>query len=312
MINETEKNLLKTKRKQKMGEAIFITSLLIIPILHWLIFWLYVNISSISLAFLHPRTGEVTFSNFQLLWDRLISPANDSLGISIVNTMYYFFENILLILPGALIISFFIYKKIFAYRVFRIIFYLPAVISGVIMTTCFSVFISPDGPLGQLVKLFGTSIPPEGLLGRDSTATPTILLYNLWTGFTTNIILLSGAMARIPIEVIEAAKLEGCGPFKEIVYLIFPLIWSTLSTLIILGLTGLFTASGPILLFTGGNFKTSTISYWIFAEVYGSGAVGGSGTYNLVSCAGLCFTLIGFPIIMFFKYLIEKIEVASY
>ncbi|MFR6641461.1 MAG: hypothetical protein ACLUSP_09190 [Christensenellales bacterium] len=38
-------------------------------------------------------------------------------------------------------------------------------------------------------------------------------------------------MARVPDSVLEAAKLDGCKPFREIVQLILPLIWPTLSTL---------------------------------------------------------------------------------
>ena len=52
-------------------------------------------------------------------------------------------------------------------------------------------------------------------------------------------------------------------------------------------MTGLFNSSGPILLFTGGNYDTSTISFWIFKQMYGSDGMGPSGgAYNLVSATG--------------------------
>ena len=120
--------------------------------------------------------------------------------------------------------------------------------------------------------------------------------------------LLCGALARVPIEMLESARLDGIGPFKELVSMILPLIWSTISTLLILQMTRLFTASGPILLFTGGAYETSTISYWIFSKVYYQGV----GAYNSVAATGLVFTVVGAPIILFVKWLIEKIPVVEY
>ena len=121
-------------------------------------------------------------------------------------------------------------------------------------------------------------------------------------------LLLGGALARVPIEILESARLDGIKPWQELVYMILPLIWSTLSTLLILNMTSLFLADGPILLFTMGKYKTATIGYWIFDKVYYLGV----GAYNSVSAAGLIFTIIGTPIILFVKYLIERVPVVEY
>ena len=121
-------------------------------------------------------------------------------------------------------------------------------------------------------------------------------------------LLLCGALARIPLEILESARLDGINPLKELVFMILPLIWSTLSTLFILQMTKLFTASGPILLFTGGAYQTTTIGFWIFSKV----AYQGAGAYNSVAAAGLIFTAVGAPIILFIKWLIEKIPVVEY
>ena len=179
------------------------------------------------------------------------------------------------------------------------------------MVKVYTEFLLPNGPLAQL---FDLTIPPEGMFARSSTATPAIIVYTIWTGIGGgNMLLFIGAMSRVPIEVLESAKLEGCGPFREIVSIIAPLIWPTISTMIILSFTGIFGASGPILLFgTDGNYKTMTLSFWIFKQVYGTGDLGGSGSYNLVSATGLCFTLVGVPIILFTHWLVEKVPSVEY
>lgn len=298
-----------TAKKRK--ETLFLICMLALPVLQWLVFWLYVNFSSIMLAFQDQRTSEFTFTNFAMFWESLISPYGE-IRIALKNTLIYFCTSLFVIMPIALVISYFLYKRVIFYKGFRVIFYLPAIISGVAMVAVFTNFIDPTGPLGTIVKLFGGEIPPEGLLGRPTTATWTIVAYCIWTGFCGNILLFSGAMARVPIDVLESAKLEGISPTRELLSIVFPLIWPTVSTQIIFVFTGLFTSSGPILLFTNGSNDTTTISFWIFSQVYGNGAVGGSGSYNLVSATGLCFTVVGVPIILFVRWLMEKIPAVEY
>ena len=299
------------KPLRKRRERLFLFCMLILPFTQWLVFWLYVNFSSIILAFQDQRTGAWTFSNFSLFWDRLTLP-DGIINIAVKNTMRYFGAELIVILPLSVVIAYFLYKRILFYKGFRIIFYLPAIISAVAMVTSFTNFIDPRGPLGTIAKLFGLKVPPEGFLGKQSTATWTIVVYSIWTGFCSNVLLFGGAMTRIPIDVLESARIEGSGPLVELVRLILPLIWSSISTIIVFQFTGIFSSSGPILLFTNGDFDTTTISFWIFQQVYGSGVFGGTGSYNLVSCAGLCFTLVGVPIILFIRWLMERIPAVEY
>ena len=113
-------------------------------------------------------------------------------------------------------------------------------------------------------------------------------------------------MKRIPVSLMESAELDGCPMFRSLIEIILPLIWPTISTLIILNCTSIFSASGPILLFTKGLYETTTIGYWIFDMVYNFN------NYNIVSAAGLFFTCIGVPFILLIRWLIDKIPTAEY
>ncbi|HIZ03902.1 MAG TPA: sugar ABC transporter permease, partial [Candidatus Borkfalkia avistercoris] len=248
----------------KRGQTLFLTVMLIVPIVQWAIFWLYVNIQTILLGF-QTRIGEWTLSNFRQLFYEL-GTAGSNINTAVLNTLRYFATNVCVIMVLALIISYFMFRQIKGARVFRIIFYLPAIISTVAMTTVFENFIAPTGPVGYIFESLGREAPE--LLADSSTATNTIIFYTVWTGFGTNILLFTGAMSRVPMSVLESAKLDGAGMGREIVSIILPLIWPTISTLLILNCTSIFSASGPILLFTSGGYGTTTIGYWIFDMVY--------------------------------------------
>ena len=187
----------------------------LIPVAQWLIFWLYVNIQSIALAFQDPH-GAFTWGNFTMFWEELHATTGKTIGVAVLNTLIYFAVGILIQLPGALIIAYFLYKKIWLNKAFRVIFYLPAIISGVVMVAAYRSLVNPGGPLEALVELCGGHLPPEGLLANSNTATAMIVLFVIWTGFGGNMLLFGGAMARVPIDVLEAARLEGCGPFREL------------------------------------------------------------------------------------------------
>lgn len=290
-------------QEKNVSKNIFIVSMLIIPIASWLIFWLYINMDMILLAFKDVH-GNFTLNNFKSFWIELTEPGG-TIGVSVRNTFLYFAINVFLLMPSGTLIAYFLYKKIKWYKFIRFMLFLPSMIPGMVMIASFKEFIKPWGPLAAL----GANIPEAGLLANEKTATATIMVYVIWTGLASGMLLMNGAMTRIPISVFEAARLEGCPPFKEFTQLVLPLIMPTLSMNMIFACTGLFAASGPILLMTGGAYGTSTLSYWIFMETL-NGA--GTGAYNIVSATGLVFTCVALPLILLVKFLTEKIEVVEY
>ena len=306
------KSSMATRRQQ---QRIFIIVMLAIPVAHWLIQWVFINTSAILMAF-QNRYGEFDpkFQNFVDVFEMLFDNSGNSiLSKAFSNTVLTFCMAEFVGVPITLTVSYFIYKQIKCYKTFRIIFYLPHIISGIVLVTAFKQLVSPLGPINALCESMGITLSEgEGLLHTESTATWTIIFYTIWTGACGNILFYS-AMSRIPPELIEVGKLEGLQLFKELIYVIMPLIWPTFSTQLIFMMTGLFSSSGPILLFTNGEKGTSTISYWIFAKLYGSGGGGATPVgYANVATLGLCLTAILVPIIMLSRKLVERVESYDY
>ena len=115
-------------------------------------------------------------------------------------------------------------------------------------------------------------------------------------------ILFLGSMTNISPEVFEAAKLDGVGWIREIFQLIIPLIWPTFSVMFLQSITGLTQASGPVFLFTKGQYGTYTINYWLYAQLL-------KGENLEISAAiGWCCTMVTFPIALLTRKLLDKIE----
>lgn len=297
------------EKKLQIDEIIFILGMLIVPVVQFMIFWVGVNLNSFIMAFQRYPTNEWSLYNFEVVFKEL-SMAESDLSIAIRNTLIFFIKDLLLI-PFQLVISYILYKQILGAKVFRIIFYLPTVISAVVITTAFSnMIMPPDGPFALLLTKMGVKEVPEFLANSDYALT-TIMVFTIWMGWAGNMLLFGGALARIPVELLESARMDGISTGKEVIHMILPLVWPTMSTMIILKMTTIFGAGGPILLLTQGSYKTWTIGYWIFSKV-AAGYGGGVASYNICSAAGMIFTAIGVPLIMGARWLIERIPVVEY
>ena len=292
------KNVLLKKTLKKYA---FVLSFLAIPLISTAIFYFYVNISSILMAFEVP-SGESIFYNFSYIIKEFSYNAS-VLSESLINTLYFFGANLLIVFPLSFVFSYFIFKKIRFYKFFRIAFYLPVIISGTVYVSLFKKMIAINGPLLTILnELFNLNWYPE-FLGNSDYAIYTIIFYVIWTGLGSNLLLMGGAMARLPEDVLEYGQLDGVSALQEMVYIVTPMIWPTISMMLVIMFSALFTSSGPILLFTEGDFGTYTISYYIFDMVYNRGP----GQYPMASAVGLFFTAIGLPIILGIRYVLEKV-----
>ena len=304
-------DVLMTKKKRSMGQAkklkdtIFVYLLIALPLIEFFTIYVYTNIDSFFLAF--KRNGEFAgLVNFEMLWNEVRAPGSELL-IAIRNTFIYFGADLVLFV-WSIFLSYFFYKKIAAYKAFRFILYMPAIISPVVFVSLFQNITNPNGAIETIIKMFNPDFKMPSLLFRSETATWTMVVYVIWMGWTKNMLYLGGSLARIPIEVLESARLDGVGPWTELTKILVPLLLPTLSTLLLLDVVGILSSSGPILLFTKGAYETTTISYWMFTLVYATG----ENAYAKASAAGMCLTVIMFPVVYTMRWLIGKIDSVEY
>lgn len=290
----------------KVGNPIFAISLIIPAFLTWAVFWLYVNINSFFLAFQTVKDGQTVFTlqHFEWVINSLTDASTSSLGVALKNTLSYFALNYLVIQTVNVLFAYFIYKRIACYKFLRFVMYLPNILSGLMLVTIFKEFISYRGPVVDFMMNFGlaTNRADCQFLYSSNTAMPMSMIYSLWLTIGGTYIYASGAMARIPTECLEAAQLDGITPFKELVYLIIPMISGTLSTLYVLGMAGILNAGGATLYLTQGNYGTQTLSFWIFWSIYTGGSTGTS------SALGLCMAAVTIPLMLLTKWGFAKIS----
>lgn len=283
----------------KHGSAWFAGILLIPALFNFIVFWCIPNASSFFYAFTN-QWGEFSLGNFQWIFSEM-SHTGGVFREALSNTLAFFFLGYFGTQTFNLILAYFFFKKIKGYRFFRAVLYFPNILIGSLLTTVYIELLSPMGPLMPWLKEIGLITKVPQLLKTTGTAMPASLGYSAWVCVGGVLLWCSGAMARIPKELFEAAELDGITPFKEFIHIILPLISGTLSTLYIIGISGILGAGGATLYLTNGKYGTMTLSFWLFQQVRDSGSVGTS------AAMGLLMTAVSTPLVFIVKWVAGKL-----
>ncbi|MDR1093123.1 MAG: sugar ABC transporter permease [Clostridiales bacterium] len=301
------------RRARTVKKYLFLASIIGVQLALFCFFYVGISGGAVLMAFQKNTGGRavLTLDHFKRFFDVFLHTSD--IWIALRNTFIFFFFGFVM-LPISFANSYFMYKKIWGYKIFRVLFFLPSVISMVVWSQIYGGIVGPQGPVARLFQILSGSEFPPHFLGDSRYALIFVILYSFWLGYAGSFILFGGALSRIPESVIEAGKIDGVGWFRELVQVIIPLVWPTLSTMLILSLTGLFTASGNIFLLTNGAFGTTTISFIIFQNTYNGGNMADlpPATQGYTAALGLVFTVLTIPLVFLTVKLLKKVEDVKY
>lgn len=174
---------------------------------------------------------------------------------AVLNTLAY----TAIIVPGeiipALIVAVLLDQKIRGRTFFRIAHYLPVLTQWVIVTLIFEyLFNSQAGLVNYILRdvLHLVDSPIRWLADEILTMVPISLLV-IWKGVGWSAIILLAALQEIPGELVEAAAVDGAGPWHRFRHITLPLLWPTLVFLLVVRVIGGLNVYTPVLLITDGG-----------------------------------------------------------
>lgn len=287
-------------RADELRKYGFLVSLFAIPLINFLVFWLYLNFAAIDFAFkMELPSGEIiyTLKNFEALFQS-IGVKNSTFWIALKNTLLYWFSTSIISYFCALLVGYFLFKKLPGHGIYYFIFYLPTLIAPTILVELFKQIIQANGPISIFYE--SMALVPR-FLSSEKLAIWTCLFYSLFFGFGANLLIISGSMSQVDQSIIEAGKIDGAKMYHEMFLIVIPVIWPTVIATMIGSVAGMFNASGPILLLTNGNYNTRTISFWIYEQVYGGS------NYYYPAAIGLFFAMLALPLTIFSRWILRRI-----
>jgi len=171
----------------------------------------------------------------------------------------------------------------------------PSVVVGVVWTYAFQ----PElGLINQLLR--SLSLPTSLWLGSPSVALPALVLVTIWQRFGWFMILFLAGLQDIPVEVKEAAKVDGASPIRSFFDITLPLLRPTVVLVTVLAAIGAFQVFDLIFVMTEGGpaYATQTLSYYIYTKAFRSFDMGYAAamSYFLFVCL-LIMTLVQMKIL---------------
>ena len=241
--------------------------LLALPMLFIVFFRVLTTIEAVRISFLRygpDASPFVGLSNYRaVVKDKVFWRA-------MLNTVYY----TLGVVPVGIAISLGLSQFIFALgrraqTAYKATFYLPSVVSGVVLSLVWLWIFDPVyGLLNWLFTELG--LPPLLWLRGTDTAMPSLILMALLTGQGPSVVLLTAAMGAVPETLYESARVEGANTWQQFRYITVPLLRPTILYLLIMGTIGAFQVFRAVYVMTGGGpyHATETMVRLLYEHAY--------------------------------------------
>ncbi|MBQ8374854.1 MAG: sugar ABC transporter permease [Clostridia bacterium] len=309
MFDVKRKNALKNSgfATKKTKRLLFYLSVVILPMIQFAIFYVGVNFRNILLAFQSYDIRQGTYN-----WDGLnnfLAVFNDIASLpfffkAIQNSLIFFACSWGLGVTLGLLFSFYIYKKFTGSNFFKVILFLPSIVSEIVMVLMYKYFVENAVP--NIISSLTGNDRVFGLLSNPNTAYATLLFYNIWFSFGGTVLMYSGTMSGIDPAIVEAAVIDGITPIKEFWYITLPMIYPTMVVLLSTGVVGLFTNQMGLYSFFGAEAEPNlyTLGYYLYKETQTN--LESPARFPYLSAFGLLLTVVATPLTYLVKNLMEK------
>lgn len=288
-------------RRQKIKTWIFYVSLIIIPLTQFIIFYVAVNFNSILMS-IQVNTLEgikYGFGNFTSIFTTYWSTIQKAIG----NSAIAFSVRVLIGMTGGLLFSYYIFKKMPAHNFFKVMLFLPTIVSSVCMVTVYRLFVERYYPY-----IMTGNANAFGLLSEESTKFGAVLAYNVWVGFGTQVLMYLGAMNNVSDGALEACKIDGANSMQEFVHVVFPGIYSTFLVFVTVNIVEFFTHQMALHTFFGfkelANDNQFTLGYYMYRLVWIAENDGGD--INYPAALGVMCTLVALPFTFGVRFLMKR------
>ena len=204
-----------------------------------------------------------------------IFTADKAFWSSVANTFILTGMKMVLEIPLAFVLAMLLCSKsLKAKRLFNTMLFLPSVVGVASVGMIFSyIFRTYNGLINNILIALGSIQSPINWLGEKWTALFVIVLMSTWMTFPINMMYFCGAIAGVPQEVYESAKLDGCRGIRKIFSITLPMIAPTFKVILMLAINGTMKIMNEVMILTKGgpNGQTNVAMLYLYNLFFGTG-----------------------------------------
>lgn len=226
-------------------------------ILGFLIFTLYPMISSLYYSFTDFSIANTPqwlgLGNYVELFtkDRLAIP-------SMITTFQYVFISVPAKLIFALLVAMVLNQNLKGIGILRTVYYLPSILGGsVAIAVLWRFLFRSDGIVNLIFEKVG--LPTANWIGSPDLALGTVALLGVWQ-FGSSMVLFLAALKQVPMELYEAARVDGASPVRQFFSITLPMISPIFFFNTIMQLINAFQEfTGPYVVTSGGPMNATYV-----------------------------------------------------
>lgn len=178
---------------------------------------------------------------------------------------------------------------------FTIVLFLPTVTSSAVLTLVFMWIYNSNGLLNNL--LHAVNLPTFNWIGDPTVALKAIMLMNIWSTAPFFMVIYLAAMQDIPVNLYEAATIDGVNKFEQFIYITLPWLKPITFFILVMGIIGTFQLFDQSYIFSSGSGgpdnSTLTIVLLIYQYVFKSLDLGYAAAIAMIlAIVIMTFTLI--------------------
>ena len=196
---------------------------------------------------------------------------------------FKFLISVPLVIFVALVSAILLFEQFKGWKFFRVIFFLPSVLSVVVIGLIFRNAFGYYGSVNQFLGLFG--MEPKQFFITSNYSIFIIILALVWSGFGYQSLLLLAGLTSINPAVFEAAAIDGAGWWRRLWSITLPNIRRVLGFVFIINFIYTFSSLfGFIFVITAGGplYETTTIDYLVYLRAFSSSNLGSGAALAVV------------------------------
>jgi len=197
--------------------------------------------------------GKSTFSGLDN-YVKLFTDSSTNFVKAIGNSFILAGLSILVQLPVAMILALILARGIKLENFYRTVYFIPVIISTVVIGQLWrKVYHYDYGLLNSLLKSIGMEAQQQEWLGNKDTALMAVLVPIIWQYMGYHLLLFYSAAKSVPVELNEAAMLDGASGFKTSLYITIPVIKPMINVCVTFSLIGSLKVFDLIYVLTNGG-----------------------------------------------------------
>jgi len=188
--------------------------------------------------------------------------------------------------------------------IFRAIYYIPVLLSAVVIGVIYSNFFNYFGVINDILLRLGLVDAPVDFFQKKWVTMSTLIGGHVWNNVGTNVLYFTAALANIPKDCYEAAYLDGASRFTTFRKITLPLMGPVLSTILLLSFLGTLGVGEYILVTSAGMpaGETQSVSMFMLTS-YMPGFATGTINIGFASALTFVYSIISLILSMSFRKL---------